>query len=67
MARPPRSLSTALAALAVLAGAAGCSRPDPNPPVRVTGHPSQAIPEVATTTTTSTSTTTTTMFYGPSS
>jgi hypothetical protein len=67
MARPPRSLSTALAALAVLAGAAGCSRPDPNPPVSFKGHPSHAIPEVATSTTTSTSTTTTTIFYGPSS
>ena len=62
----PRSVSIALVALALLLGAAGCSRPDPNPPMRVTGDPAEAIPTTAPTTTTSTSTTTTTMFYGPS-
>jgi hypothetical protein len=66
MVRSPRSLSTALVALAVLLGAAGCSRPDPNPPLIVTGKQTEAIPATSSTTTTSTSTTTTTMFYGPS-
>ena len=64
--RSPRSVSTALVALAVLIGAVGCSRPDPNPPMRVTGDPAEAIPSTVPTSTTSTSTTTTTMFYGPS-
>lgn len=67
MVRPSRSVSTALVALVALAGTASCSKPDPNPPMRVTGEPSAAVPEVPETTTTSTSTTTTTMFYGPSS
>ena len=66
MVRSPRSVSTTLVALALLLGAAGCSRPDPNPPMVVTGDKNAAVPTTASTSTTSTSTTTTTMFYGPS-
>jgi hypothetical protein len=65
MVRTPRSVSTALVALAVLVGAVGCSRPDPNPPMRVTGDPADAVPTTEATSTTSTSTTTTTMYYAP--
>jgi hypothetical protein len=60
-----RSVTTALVALAVAAGAAGCSRPEANAPMKVTGDPAEAIPSTVPTTTTSTSTTTTTLFYGP--
>ena len=66
MVRSPRSVSTALVALALLIGAAGCSRPDPNPPMVVTGDKTAAVPTTVPATTTSTSTTTTTMFYAPS-
>jgi hypothetical protein len=65
MVRSPRSVTTALVALVVAFGAAGCSRPEANPPMKVTGDPAAAIPSTAPTTTTSTSTTTTTLFYGP--
>lgn len=57
--------------LGVLAVAAttlltGCPRPDANPPVRITGDKSLAIPSTAVPTTTSTTLAPpTTMFYGP--
>lgn len=55
----------AVAALAVLV-AGGCSRPDPNPPVRITGDRDAAIPSTAPTSTTSTTVApTTTFFWGP--
>lgn len=54
----------------VLAGlvmaTAGCSRPDVNPPIRVTGDPDQAVPVTDPTTTTSTTVApSTTLFWGP--
>ena len=59
----PKRMSVAIVGLAVLAGTAGCARPDPNPPMRVTGDKSEAIPATSTTTSTSTSTTSTTLYY----
>lgn len=54
----------------VLAGlvvaSAGCSRPDENPPIRITGDPDQAVPVTDPTTTTSTTVApSTTLFWGP--
>ncbi|MFN8051149.1 MAG: hypothetical protein U0Q22_06940 [Acidimicrobiales bacterium] len=54
----------AMIAGVVLAG--GCSRPDPNAPVRITGDKGKAIPTTAVTTTTSTTEPpSTTLYYGP--
>jgi hypothetical protein len=50
-------------ALALAAGLGACSRPDPNPPIKLTGDPQAAIPTEAPTTTSTTTTTTTTLYY----
>lgn len=63
----PRKKITAmvLAASAAIA-MGGCSRPDVNAPVRITGDKNLAIPSTAPTTSTSTTVApTTTLFYGP--
>lgn len=62
----PQGRSLAAVAALGLVVAVGCSRPDPNPPARVTGDRDAAIP--STTATTEPPTTlapTTTFFYGP--
>lgn len=62
--RHGRSLA-AVAALGLVV-TVGCSRPDPNPPVRVTGDRDAAVPSTATTTEAPTTVApSTTFFYGP--
>jgi hypothetical protein len=56
-------VATVSVMVALAGGLAGCSQPDPNPPIVITGDPAAANPPVAETTTTSTSSTTTTLFY----
>jgi hypothetical protein len=62
-----RLIPPVLIALAISFGAASCSKPEANPPVKITGDHDLAVPTTGTTTSTSTSTTTTTLFYGLSS
>ncbi len=64
MSRARRLVPTVLIALVVAAGVGACSQPEPNPPVKITGKETEAVPTTGPTTTTSTSTTTTTLFYG---
>jgi len=63
----PRKKICALVLTATAAAAiAGCSRPDANPAVRITGDKSLAIPSTtATTTSTTTEPPSTTLFYTP--
>lgn len=59
---------TGMIVVAMSVGAAGCSRPDLNAPVRVTGDREAAVPTTdATTTTIAPDITTTTLFYGSTS
>lgn len=54
------------AAIAAVIVAGGCSRPDANAPVRITGDKGEAIPTTAVTTTTSTTVApSTTLYFGP--
>jgi hypothetical protein len=59
-----RLVPPVLIALAISFGGASCSKPEANPPVKVTGEEVKAVPTTGPTTTTSTSTTTTTLYYG---
>jgi hypothetical protein len=59
-----RLIPPVLIALAISFGAASCSKPDANPPVKITGQQDKALPTTSSTTTTGTSTTTTTLYYG---
>jgi hypothetical protein len=63
MTNPRTLVGAALIAGAVMLGATGCSQPDPNPPIVVTGNPADANPAGATTTTSTTSIPTTTLYY----
>ncbi len=63
MTNPRTLVGTVLLAGTVILGATGCSKPDVNPPVVVTGDPAKANPPVAPTTTTSTSIPSTTLYY----
>jgi hypothetical protein len=64
MSHARRLVPPVLIAIAVSFGAASCSKPEANPPVKITGQQDLAVPTTGPTTTTSTSTTTTTLFYG---
>lgn len=55
--------SATLAAM-LLFGAASCTEPDPDPPIRVSGDPGKAIPETTSTTSTTIPATTTTAYFG---
>lgn len=61
--RPFVRVATLGVAVVLAGGVAGCSEPDPDPPIVITGDPGAANPEGAETTTTSTTSTTTTLFY----
>ncbi|HKY13711.1 MAG TPA: hypothetical protein VJM33_02210 [Microthrixaceae bacterium] len=50
-------------AVALVCGITGCSRPEENPPLVVTGDPAAANPEHATTTAPTTTAPTTTLYY----
>jgi hypothetical protein len=63
MTNPRKLLASAVLVSAVVLGATGCSKPDPNPAVIVTGNPAAANPPVAPTTTSTTTITSTTYFY----
>ena len=63
MTNPRTLIGTALLAGTVILGATGCAKPDPNPPVVVTGDPAKANPPVASTTTSTTSIPSTTLYY----
>lgn len=66
MTGPRKKICALLLAASVTVAAAGCSRPDANPAVRITGDKTEAVPTTDPTTTTSTSEApTTTLFYGP--
>lgn len=56
--------ASALVALALVFGSTGCSRPDPNPAVKITGDPATANPAPAAPQTTTTTATPTTLYYG---
>jgi len=58
-----RVLGTAVAALCLTLGSAGCSQPEKNAEIRITGDREKAVPTTEETTTTTTSTTTTTLFF----
>ncbi len=60
-----RSRVRTIAALVVVLGGtvAACSRPDPNPAIRVTGDPLAADPPTTVTTTTTTEAPTTTLYW----
>ena len=66
MNRRVKKLSS-VAALVVLLAAGACSRPDEDPPVRITGDPTGANPGFITSTTSTTEprVTTTTIFWAP--
>ena len=59
-----RLVPPVLIAVAISFGAGACSKPEANPPVKITGNENAAVPVTGPTTTTSTSTTTTTLYYG---
>ena len=65
MTSPRRTVVVVACSALVALGAAGCSKPDPNAPVRITGDPAKAVPPTSSTTSTTTSTTTTTLYYAP--
>lgn len=58
-----RRNAAAVSMVCLVGALAGCSRPDPNPAIRVTGDPDAAVPTTVETSTTTTSTTTTTLYY----
>ncbi len=61
--RRSRRCAAAVTALALATGLGACSRPDPNPPIKLTGDPQAANPSVVTPTTTTSTSTTTTLFH----
>jgi hypothetical protein len=63
MTKPRTLVGAALLAGAVILGATGCSQPDPNPPVVITGDPNKANPPVESTTTTTSTIPPTTLYY----
>lgn len=64
MVHVPKPLSAAALGLLVAISATGCPHPDPNPPMKVTGDISEAIPSTTEPpTTTAAEATTTTLFY----
>ena len=67
MTSPRRTATIVACSVLVALGGAGCSKPDPNAPVRITGDPSKAVPPTSSTSTTTTSSTTTTLYYAPKS
>lgn len=60
-----RSLIGCLLAGVVAVGATGCAQPQPNPDVRFSGDPAEAIPSSEPEETTTTAAPTTTLFFGP--
>jgi hypothetical protein len=58
------SAAASLCALALAIGASGCSRPELNAPVKITGDPAKANPPQSTTAVTTTTATPTTLYYG---
>ena len=54
---------SASVALALVIGTSGCSRPDLNPAVRITGDPKVANPALPATSTTTTTAVPTTLYY----
>ena len=56
--------ASASVALALVIGTSGCSRPDLNPAVRITGDPQAANPAPPTTSSTTTTAVPTTLYYG---
>lgn len=66
MTGPRTKICALVLAASAAVGLAGCSRPDANAPVRITGDKTEAIPATdATTTSTTTEAPPTTLFYGP--
>lgn len=66
MSGPRNKICAVLLASSAALAFTGCSRPDPNPPVRITGDKTQAIPSTEPTTTTSTTVApSTTLYYSP--
>jgi hypothetical protein len=63
MTNPRTLVGAALLAGTVILGATGCSHPDPNPPVVVTGDPAKANPPGVSTTTSTTTVPSTTLYY----
>ena len=62
--RTLRTIAASLCAAVLLLGASGCSRPDANAPVKITGDPAEANPVAPSTTLITTTATPTTLFYG---
>jgi hypothetical protein len=63
MTNPRTLIGATMLAGALIIGATGCSQPDPNPPIVVTGNPALGNPPGPPTTTTSTTIPTTTLYY----